>query len=73
MGVPAFAIQQAFPNTIPLVDRPWGGQARVVSTALVNAMAINVDGIGYVVAGAVTVDELDRLAAILNQTKPGAP
>ena len=72
-AVPRFAIQQAFPDTIALVDRPWGGQARVLSTALVNAMALDVDGISYVVAGAVTVDELDRIAAVINETRPGAP
>ena len=54
VAVPGFAINQAIPSTIPLVDRPWGGKARIVSTSLVNAMAFEVDGIAYVLAGPVT-------------------
>ena len=72
VGVPAFAVEQAIPDTIPLVDRPWGGQARVVATPLLNAMAFDVDGIGYVLAGPVTIEELDRIAAEINSTKPGS-
>ena len=66
LAVPGFALSQAIPNTIPLVDRPWGGQARIVSTSLVNAMAFDTGGVAYVVAGPVTVDELDRIAAALS-------
>jgi hypothetical protein len=66
LAVPGFALSQAIPSTIPLVDRPWGGQARIVSTSLVNAMAFGTGGVGYVVAGSVTVDELDRIAAALS-------
>jgi hypothetical protein len=71
LGLPAFAVDQAIPDTIPLVDRPWGGQARVVPTSLVNTMALTVDGIGYVLSGPVTLDELDRIAQIITTTKPG--
>jgi hypothetical protein len=71
VAVPGFAISQAIPSTIPLVDRPWGGKARVVSTSLVNAMAFETGGTAYVVAGAVTLEELDRVAAVLVTAKPG--
>jgi hypothetical protein len=71
VAVPGFAINQAIPSTIPLVDRPWGGKARIVSTSLVNAMAFEVDGIAYVLAGPVTVDELDRVATVMNASGPG--
>jgi hypothetical protein len=70
VAVPGFAISQAIPSTIPEVDRPWGGKARIVSTSLVNAMAFDVGSVAYVVAGAVTVDELDRVAAALNTGTP---
>jgi len=66
VGVPGFALSGVIPATIPLVDRPWGGQARIVSTSLVNAMAFDVGGIAYVMAGPVTVNELDRLAGVIN-------
>jgi hypothetical protein len=69
LTVPGFALSQAIPSTIPLVDRPWGGQARIVSTSLVNAMAFDTGGVAYVLAGPVTLDELDRVAATLNSTK----
>jgi len=69
VAVPGFAINQAIPSTIPLVDRPWGGKARIVSTSLVNAMAFEVDGFAYVLAGPVTVDELDRVAAVVHATE----
>jgi hypothetical protein len=34
-------------------------------------MALTVDGIGYVLSGPVTLDELDRIAQIITTTKPG--
>jgi len=71
VAVPGFALSQAIPSTIPLVDRPWGAQARVVSTSLVNAMAFQVGAVAYVLAGPVTVDELDRVAAVVASTPAG--
>jgi hypothetical protein len=70
LGLPAFAVDEAVPDTIPLVDRPWGGQARVMSTSLLNTMAVSVNGTAYVLSGAVTLDELDRIAAVLASPKP---
>lgn len=46
-------------------ERPWGGQARVVSTSLVNVEVLAVDGFDVVLAGTVTVAELDRIAGEL--------
>jgi hypothetical protein len=65
LGLPAFAVEQAVPDTVPLLDRPWGGQARVLTTALINTMAVSVNGTAYVLSGPVTVDELDRIAAVI--------
>ena len=45
--------------------RPWGGEAQVIETSLVNTMAFSSKGTGYVVSGAVTVAELDRIGAAL--------
>jgi hypothetical protein len=70
LGLPAFAVDEAVPDTIPLVDRPWGGQARVMSTSLLNTMALSVNDTAYVLSGAVTLDELDRIAAVLASPKP---
>jgi hypothetical protein len=71
IAVPSFLLDQAIPATFALTDRPWGGQARVVETQLVNAMAVSAGRLGYVLSGAVTVGELDRVAAVINQTRPG--
>jgi hypothetical protein len=71
VAVPSFLISDAIPPTFPLTDRPWGGQARVVETQLVNAMAMSSGSLGYVLTGAVTVPELDRVAAVINELRPG--
>lgn len=46
---------------LPRTDRPWGGQAVVVSTSLLNAQIVTIGGLDMVVAGTVTLAELDRL------------
>jgi hypothetical protein len=71
VAVPSYLLNQAVPATFALTNRPWGGQARVVETQLVNAMALSSGRLGYVLSGAVTVDELDRVAAVVNTTRPG--
>src|SRR5262249_9452519 len=71
LAIPSYLLSQAIPTTFALTDRPWGGQARVVETQLVNAMALSSGRLGYVLSGAVTLDELDRVAAVINQTRPG--
>jgi hypothetical protein len=71
MAVPSFFVDAAIPDTFPLTARPWGGEARLVETPLVNAMALTSGKLGYVVAGAVTTAELDRIAADINATRPG--
>jgi hypothetical protein len=71
LGLPSFAVDQAVPDTIPLVDRPWGGQARVLSTSLVNTLAVSVNGTAYVLSGPVTLAELDRIAAVIVKANPG--
>jgi hypothetical protein len=55
-------------NALPRDERPWGGRAAVVETSLVNAMITDVDGFDVVVAGTVTVAELDRIAEAVAST-----
>ena len=65
LALPAGLLDRALPATIAASARPWGGTARVVETPLVNAMGITAGSSAFVLAGPVTVDELDRLAAFL--------
>lgn len=64
-GVPGWVLGQLVPPSLPLTERPWGGAARLLETPLLNAMAITTDGNGFVLAGAVRTEELDRVAAAL--------
>ncbi len=52
---------------LPRSTRPWGGEAVLVSTSLVNAQLVTAGGLDLVVAGTVTVDELDRLVGELRR------
>ena len=65
LALPAGLLERAIPSTIASSRRPWGGTARVVQTPLVNAIGLTVGPASYVIAGPVTVAELDRLAAVL--------
>ncbi len=47
---------------LPVTERPWGGEAAVVETALVNALLVRMGTLDVVLAGTVTVAELDRIA-----------
>ncbi len=55
-------------TALPRDERSWGGRAAVVETSLVNALITSVDGFDVVVAGTVTVAELDRIAAAVAST-----
>jgi hypothetical protein len=50
---------------LPTSSRPWGGEARVLSTSLVNAQLTTSDGLDVLVAGTVTTAELDRIVGEL--------
>jgi hypothetical protein len=50
---------------LPRSTRPWGGEAVLVGTSLVNAQLVTVGGLDIIVAGTVTVAELDRLVGAL--------
>ncbi len=50
---------------LPQTDRPWGGQAIVLETSLFNAQIISLGIFDIVLAGTVTVPELDRIAGQL--------
>jgi hypothetical protein len=65
LAVEPFLLDRAVPDAIATTKRPWGGDAQLVSTPLVNVMAFTARNVGYVVGGAVTVDELDRVAAAI--------
>jgi hypothetical protein len=68
---PGFRVDRAIPSIITTETRPWGN-ARVITTPLVNVMAFTAGGIGYAVAGAVELTELDRVAAALVGKASGA-
>jgi hypothetical protein len=46
-------------------DRPWGGQAIVVSTTLFNAELVSLGAFDVLIGGTVTVAELDRIAGTI--------
>lgn len=52
-------------NSLERTERPWGGEALVVSTSLVNVQVLTIGGFDVVLSGTVTVAELDRIAAVL--------
>jgi hypothetical protein len=53
-------------NDLPRTPRPWGGDAAVVTTSLINLQIIRVDGFDIVLSGTVDVSELDRIAGVLS-------
>lgn len=52
-------------NALPRTERPWGGDAAVVSTSLVNVQIFTLGGFDVVLSGTVDVSELDRIAGAL--------
>lgn len=52
-------------SALPRTERPWGGDAALVETSLVNIQITDVAGLQVVLAGTVTVAELDRIAGAL--------
>lgn len=52
-------------NALPRTERPWGGNAAVIETSLVNAQLVQLGGLDVVLAGTVTLAELDRIASEL--------
>ena len=47
---------------LPRTQRPWGGEAALIETSLINVMLVRGQGYEVIVAGTVAVAELDRLA-----------
>jgi hypothetical protein len=47
---------------LPSTDRPWGGRAIVIETSLFNAQIVSLGALDIILAGTVTVAELDRIA-----------
>jgi hypothetical protein len=52
-------------NSLPRTQRPWGGDATVVSTSLINVQIISLGGFDVVLSGTVDIGELDRIAGAL--------
>jgi hypothetical protein len=52
-------------DQLPRTERPWGGDAAVVTTSLVNVQILTVDGFDVVLSGTVDIAELDRIAGVL--------
>jgi hypothetical protein len=52
---------------VPATDRPWGGKAIVIPTSLFNIEIVSFSLFDVVLAGTVTVAELDRVAGTLSQ------
>jgi hypothetical protein len=52
-------------SRLPRAERPWGGEAALIETSLVNIEIVQVAGFEVVLAGTVTVAELDRIAGEL--------
>lgn len=52
-------------NALPRTERPWGGEATVVSTSLINVQILSIDNLDVVLSGTVDVAELDRIAGVL--------
>lgn len=52
-------------SRLPRTDRPWGGEAIVVTTSLVNVQIVTVGGLDVVLSGTVPVTELDRVAGVI--------
>lgn len=58
-------VDSQLPATVPTSTRPWGGTARLIEGDLINAMVVNSGTGAYVVAGAVPLATLDRVAEAL--------
>ncbi|MEX1104627.1 MAG: hypothetical protein WEB78_00365, partial [Ilumatobacteraceae bacterium] len=52
-------------SALPRTERPWGGDAALIETSLVNLELVQIGGLEIVLAGTVTVAELDRIAGEL--------
>jgi hypothetical protein len=52
-------------NRLPRVERPWGGEAVVISTSLINLQIMRLGTFDVVLSGTVDMTELDRVAGVL--------
>jgi hypothetical protein len=64
LAVPRGALGRRI-DALPRAERVWGGQAALIETSLVNAQLARIGGLEVVLAGTVTVAELDRIAGEL--------
>jgi hypothetical protein len=63
-ALPTGTLDRLLPATIVPEPRQWGS-ARVITTPLLNAYGFTAGTLDFVVAGAVTLPELDRIAAAI--------
>jgi hypothetical protein len=71
IALPEATLDRFLPVTIVPVQRSWG-EARVITTPLLNALAFTAGPYDFVVAGAVTLPELDRIAGAMTRAGGGA-
>lgn len=64
LAVPQGALGRRI-GALPRAMRPWGGEAALIETSLVNAQLARIGALEVVLAGTVTVAELDRIAGEL--------
>jgi hypothetical protein len=65
LAVDSRFLPRGLDSALPLSDRPWGGQARVLELGLVTVLTVDARGTAYVLAGAVPTSVLDAFAADL--------
>lgn len=61
---------QFVPSGLVESTRPWGGKARILQTDLVNALIFQTARSAIVLSGPVTIEELDRVAAVVVAMSP---
>ncbi len=72
LAVPGRNLARLLPDTVAPTKRPWGATATVIESSLVNAMAMQIGPVGYVLAGTVPLDQLDRVGEALARANGGS-
>ena len=67
-AIPNPLVPSGAQTVLPPQPRPWGGDARLVSTPLLNVMIVSKNGTTYAIVGLVNLEMLDRVAVALLST-----
>jgi hypothetical protein len=62
-AVPPDLLNSVLPRLVETSKRPWGAEVKLIQTPMVNLMAGTLADVGYLLAGPVTVAELDRIVS----------